>query len=273
MKVSLIKTLFLSLLLHLIIIGAKSDMLFFQKKEVTQKRKFKIHTIRNIGEEDKTKDYIQLAKKPKRKAIPKKSLAFNPIENEIIKKQEPVKKESVSSLLKPSEKGRIKFKAKANTLDLKKFLQSNPNQLSASSQLRKLDDTDALFNFEIPKGVKEDELNKQELVFYSFRKRAAVAYMNSFIKELNKFERQNPHLRFPMTKKLEEIAGRITYDENGDILKIETLKWSNIDKLQDFFLDVLNNMSSLPNPPDSLINEQRQFVVNFILTVNGTRFQ
>ena len=272
MRINLLKTLFLSLILHAIIIGVKSEILRPKNEQVSVSQKFKIHQIKNIGEQDKKKDYIQLAKKPQRKSISKKSLAFNPMKNDLIKKQES-KKETISSLLKTSEKSKIQFNPKANTLDLKSFLKSNPNQLSAMGQLKKLDDTDALFNFEVPKGVKEDELNKQELVFYSFRKRAAVAYMNSFIKELNQFERQNPHLRFPLTKKLEEIAGRITYDENGDILKIETLKWSKIDKLQDFFLEVLNNMSSLPNPPDALINEQRQFVVNFILTVNGTRFQ
>ena len=46
---------------------------------------------------------------------------------------------------------------------------------------------------------------------------------------------KNPHLRFPLTNNKEKIAGKITYDKNGDILKIETLKWTDIARLQDFF--------------------------------------
>ena len=107
-----------------------------------------------------------------------------------------------------------------------------------------------------------------ELVFYSFRKRTAIAYVNSFRKNLNIFETKNAHLQFPLTKQKETIAGKLTYDKNGDILRIETLKYTQIKKLQDFFMDVLKDMNTLPNPPKEIINSNDQFVVNFILSIN-----
>ena len=121
---------------------------------------------------------------------------------------------------------------------------------------------------EVPKGIKEDELNKHELVYYSFQKRTVMAYVNSFHKELNSFEKSNPHLRFPLTRQKQSLAGRVIYDQNGDILRIETLKYTNISKLQDFFMNVLKNMNSLPNPPKEIL-ENDQFAINFILSLNN----
>ena len=120
---------------------------------------------------------------------------------------------------------------------------------------------------EVPKGIPQDELNKYEQVFYSFQKRTVLAYINSFMHELNDFELQNPHLDFPIVQDPEQVAGKITYDHNGDILKIDTLKWSDEKKLQDFFMNVLKNMNSLPNPPKELLNKGT-FAINFVLSLN-----
>ena len=142
------------------------------------------------------------------------------------------------------------------------------NFVSATKILNSLDSTDVLIDMEIPKGVKEDELNKHELVFYGFQRRTVKAYINSFRKELNTFERTNPHLRFPLTKRKQKISSRITYDSNGDILKIETVKWTDVKKLQAFFMDVLQNMTSIPNPPKQILKDD-QFVINYVFTVNN----
>jgi hypothetical protein len=152
---------------------------------------------------------------------------------------------------------------------IKAFLKSAPQNFQSPTQvLSAIDETDVNINLEVPKGVPEDELNQHEQVFYSFQKRIVNAYINSFRKELNQFERKNPRLRFPLTKDKQKMAGRVIYDGNGDILKIQTLKWTNVDKLQGFFMDVLKNMSSLPNPPTEVL-ENEQFAINFVLTINN----
>ena len=68
---------------------------------------------------------------------------------------------------------------------IKDYLKSTSrHEQTPKELLSALDDTNVLFDLQVPKGVKEDELNKHELVFYSFRKRTALAYVNSFYKEL-----------------------------------------------------------------------------------------
>lgn len=239
--------------------------------ELVQTKPLKIQNMRTVGREDSMKKnltYIEVKKKTRQpKKVQLKDLSFAPLKNlslEKFKRTRPGKE----SLLKRKQKVRKK-KFSINNTTIKEFLQSTPKSLSSAQQLAKLDDANVVFDLEVPKGVKEDQLNKHELVFYSFRKRTAIAYVNAFQKNLNQFETKNPHLQFPLTKDSQTIAGKITYDKNGDILKIQTLKYTQIKKLQDFFMDVLQDMDSLPNPPKEVINSQDQFVINFILSINN----
>lgn len=227
--------------------------------------------LRTVGIKKGIKDAVPLQRKAKREEkdrISAKDLSFNPIENIPLEKFEKKTRPGKAALLKKQEK-KLNPKLSINNSKIKSFLADDSYNSSSAAQLARLDDAEVLFDLEVPKGVAEDELNKHELVFYSFRKRTALAYVNSFQKQLNKFEMTNPHLRFPLTSQPETIAGKITYDRNGDILRIETLKYTQIEKLQDFFMNVLQDMSSLPNPPEEVINESDQFVINFVLSVNS----
>ncbi len=71
-----------------------------------------------------------------------------------------------------------------------------------------------------------------------------------------------------MTSEKKVLSGRVIYDMNGDILRIQTQRLEDIAELKTFFLDVLNNMSSLPNPPEEII-ENKQFAINFVLVLNN----
>lgn len=242
----------------------------------TEKRSpLKIQNIRSIGKKSGKKDHVLLPKKKiskaqkKRKKINTKNLQFNSLQELDFEK---FKKKTVGKKARPSL---FKLKRKnsgpslsLNNEKIKNFIKSSPLNSDPLDQLKAFDDTNVFFDLQVPKGVAEDQLNKAELVFYSFRKRTAIAYVNSFRKELNSFERKNPHLNFPMTNFEETVSGTITYDKNGDILTIQSKKWTQITKLQDFFMDVLKNMSSLPNPPVELISEDEKFVINFVFTVN-----
>ncbi len=141
-----------------------------------------------------------------------------------------------------------------------------PAQDSASPGLA---NSNVAVNLEVPEGVSVNELNKFELMFYGFQRRTAINYINSFYKNLDKFHRSNPHLSFPMTESKQVMTGRLTYDEKGNIKQIKMIRWSNVDKLQDFFLDVLKDMDTLHNPPQALWKSTGEFSIYFSLIVNG----
>lgn len=238
----------------------------FKNKEPS---KFKIHSLRTVGletgAEEKSIFFEQKEVSKKRSPLKQASQLAPSFSTEEMKQVEV--KDST-----PTRNGLLPKKAikslSLNKKSIQSFLKNTPNEQSASQFLKAMQDTDTLVKLEVPKGVKEDELNKHELVFYSFQKRTALNYINSFYKKLNEFELKNPHLHFPLTDKKEKMIGRVVYDKNGNIIKINMLQWSNVEKLQDFFLDVLKEMTALPNPPDQIIQDE-QFTVFYALTING----
>jgi len=267
----LLLALTISFIVHLAIIwlGGSSG----SESKVAQKpHQFKVNSIRTVGvPEKKNKNMVHIPKQVKtqtptdKKQAPKgKELSLSDLSAKTAKVTPPT----------PSMKAPIKTGTKpiqALSLDNKSvqnFLQSTPNAGAAGEYAKAFGESDVVVEMEVPEGVPEDELNKYELVFYSFRKRTALNYINSFYTKLNDFQRANPHLRFPLTEDKESMTGRITYDEKGDIVRIKMLRWTNKKKLQEFFLQVLKNMNSLPNPPEIIIKDG-EFHVYYSLTVNG----
>ena len=114
-----------------------------------------------------------------------------------------------------------------------------------------------------------DELNEYELMFYGFQRRTAIGYVNSFYKKLDKFQRENPHIQFPMTDTKQVMTGRLTYDEKGNIKQIKMIRWTNVDRLQGFFEEVLKDMDTLHNPPKPLWSKTGEFSIFFSLVING----
>lgn len=141
--------------------------------------------------------------------------------------------------------------------------------LSGDPRVDQISATDILVNLEVPEGVEPDELNKYELMFYGFQRRTAINYVNSFYKNLDKFQRANPHIKFPVTDSRQVMTGRLTYDEKGNIKQIKMIRWSNEDKLQGFFEDVLKDMDVLHNPPQALWKKHGEFSIFFSFVVNG----
>lgn len=172
---------------------------------------------------------------------------------------------------KPKPSPRLNVSAldslKISKNNIREFLKTTPTGISAHQALNSLSLPDIQVKLDIPKGVKEDELNKRELVFYGFQRRTAIAYINSFYSQLNKFENKYPSLHFPLTQRKQKLTGRVSYDHEGNILKIESVKWSDQKKLQAFFMNVLKNINSLPNPPKEILSGD-QFAIYFTLSVN-----
>lgn len=141
--------------------------------------------------------------------------------------------------------------------------------LSGDPRARSLSNSDILVNLEVPEGVNPDELNEYELMFYGFQRRTAIGYVNSFYKKLDKFQRENPHIQFPMTDTKQVMTGRLTYDEKGNIKQIKMIRWTNVDRLQGFFEEVLKDMDTLHNPPKPLWSKTGEFSIFFSLVING----
>lgn len=154
---------------------------------------------------------------------------------------------------------------------IQQFAQSeNAATLSGDPRAATLSNSDILVNLEVPEGVNPDELNKYELMFYGFQRRTAIGYINSFYKHLDKFQRENPHKNFPLTETKQVMTGRLTYDSKGNIVQIKMVRWSNVDQLQDFFVEVLKDMDTLHNPPQALWEKNKgEFAIHFSLVING----
>ena len=146
---------------------------------------------------------------------------------------------------------------------------ANAAAISGDPRANQLSDTDIMVNLEVPEGVEPDELNKYELMFYGFQRRTAINYINSFYKKLDEFQRGNPHLHFPMTENKQIMTGRLTYDEKGNIKQIKMIRWSNEERLQGFFENVLKDMDVLHNPPQALWEKHGEFSIFFSFVVNG----
>lgn len=127
---------------------------------------------------------------------------------------------------------------------------------------------DAVVSMEVPDGVEIDELNKYELMFYSFQRRTALNYANSIMKNLNKFSRENPHYKFDQNSSI-VMTARLTYDEFGNVKQIKMIRWTHIDKVQNFFEDVVKGIDQLHNPPKALWEKSGEFSMFFTLEING----
>tara|TARA_Y100000768_G_C23990989_1_gene692945 strand:- start:8753 stop:9592 length:840 start_codon:yes stop_codon:yes gene_type:complete len=114
-----------------------------------------------------------------------------------------------------------------------------------------------------------DELNKDELVFYSFFNRVGEAYLHAFVEEINAYQKRYPSKKYslPFPEEPTEVMAEITYDENGDILRIKTLRWSDVGYFQDFFMNVMQALDALPNPPDELIKPDGTFSIKYSLKI------
>jgi len=281
------------LLVHILLLFInRPDIFKLSSNPTTEKRErvFKIQDIRTLGsKESKSHNMPYIASKtpPAPTISPRPLGQKTPNKDNLSLRDLMVGKESKSprstkqaSALAQTRPGKrpepfAKQKPALNAISLRgdqiqQFSSgANAAALSGDPRTRTLQDTDVMVNLEVPEGVTPDELNEFELMFYSFQRRTAINYINSFYKNLDKFQRENPHLQFPMTDQRQVMTGRLTYDEKGNIKQIKMIRWSNVDRLQDFFVDVLKDMDTLHNPPKLLWSKNGEFSIFFSLVLNG----
>lgn len=129
--------------------------------------------------------------------------------------------------------------------------------------------SDAVVSIEVPDGIEPDELNEYELMFYGFQRRTAINYINSILKNLDKFQKKYPNYKIPTSGAI-TMTARITYDSQGNVQQIKMIRWTHVDELQNFFEDVVKNMDQLHNPPKALWEKQGEFSMFYTLEIlNG----
>ncbi len=121
---------------------------------------------------------------------------------------------------------------------------------------------------EVPEGVAVDELNEFELQFYGFQKRLVSKYLNSIELQVREYEKRFSTQTLGVAGK-HTMTGRVTFDSEGNIKQIKMVRWTQADKLQSLFEDILKSMIALPNPPKMLRNTNGEFVVFYTLTVDN----
>lgn len=155
--------------------------------------------------------------------------------------------------------------------EFKNFSQSFPSGGLAISDMisgaQKIND--AVVSIEVPDGVEPDELNKYELMFYGFQKRTAINYVNSILKNLNKFQKKHPHYKLPSSARI-LMTARVTYDTEGNVMQIKMVRWTHVNEIQDLFENVVKDIDQLHNPPKALWEKQGQFSLYYTLEIlNG----
>lgn len=232
---------------------------------------FKIQEIRTVGEKNgnKNRSVFVAPKKvlPKPKPIdPFKAAAMldQPRKLEKITKtpQKFLKPSKAPTAIQQIEKNEP---SKSVTQVMQQIPSSYAGVVNSSPTLSK---TDVNVRVEMPEGVKEDELNEFELMFYTFQKRMMVKYVESIILQVREFEKTHPHRRiFPEGKHV--MTGRVVFDKEGNIKQIKMVRWTNVDDLQHIFEDALKSMYSLPNPPKFLWEKNGEFTVFYNFVVNN----
>ncbi len=155
--------------------------------------------------------------------------------------------------------------------DFKDFSRSFPSGDLAISDMitgaQKI--SDAVVSIEVPDGIEPDELNEYELMFYGFQKRTAINYVNSILRNLDRFQKKYPNYRIPTTGRI-TMTARITYDPEGNVQQIKMIRWTHVNELQNLFEDIVKNIDQLHNPPKALWEKNGEFSMFYTLEIlNG----
>ena len=171
-------------------------------------------------------------------------------------------KSNYSFSSKPPLKQRLRKQQQQLQGDVLQNLAANPSFASALS--------DKGFNvqFDPPEGIKEDELNSIEKIFYSFQKRTYETYLNSFLKNYYSTLTSNPNLKKDLRSQRHRLNARVQFDRQGHILSVKILKSSESDSVHDLFETTLDDMRSIPNPPKDLLGKDGNFTIYYSLYIN-----
>ena len=129
--------------------------------------------------------------------------------------------------------------------------------------------SDAAIGIENPDGVEPDELNQNELVYYGFQKRMLVGYINTMVKEIEKFGiKHRRTFKLDLNTKL-LMTARLTYDSEGNVVQIKMIRWTHVNEIQNLFETSMKNLNRLNNPPKMLWDKKGEFNVFYNFTITS----
>ncbi len=243
-----------------------------------EKQYIKVKSFRTVGVKNGKKNEFSSPTKtqPSKSNSGKKSVNLSQLgsigkstKTESIKKPQktqPLKfkneKSNFSFTAKPPLKQRMRKQQQQLQGDVLKNLAANPSYANALSNKG--------FNvqFDPPEGIREDELNSIEKIFYSFQKRTYEKYLNSFLNTYYSTLTSNPNLRNDLSSDRHRLNARVQFDKNGFIISVKILKSSNSDSVHNLFETTLDKMRSIPNPPKDLLGKDGNFTIYYSLYIN-----
>ena len=182
-----------------------------------------------------------------------------------IPKPSPTSPLSLQSLRQPTPAPLVATRGSAQPF----FNPSSPGGLSHPSDTSILQRSDLDIQFDPPEGVSEDELNDAEKTFWSFRKRVYQTFASSVLSTYRRLLLKRPQLQKTIKKvENQHMAGKMVFDENGDILRIKMIRLSESDDLQLLFENSLRNIHKIPNPPQGLLSRDRELTLYYQLIIN-----
>ena len=119
-----------------------------------------------------------------------------------------------------------------------------------------------------PQGLPLDELNSLERKFYAFKRRVNQYYVATFMQTYQHFLLAHPNFNdYLATLNSQQLTGRLTYDEQGNLMATKIQRWSDDDLLESLFEQVLAKLSTIQNIPREFLNHEQQLVIyyNFYL--------
>ena len=246
------------------------------RDEKMEERVLNIREIRTLGDKNsKLKDRVLVTKDQAKKPLQDPFAAAAKMNEPLLKPQP--KSEPKKLAQETIQKNPYRPEAPATALEklmtrvepvtqVASRTQGGGAQLGGSPTLTK-----SLMNMQVetPEGVSMDELNKFELMFYGFQKRMMEKYFSSIVLNVRNYEK-----RYSMKTLIPEgqhtMTGRVTFDSEGNIKQIQMVRWTQADKLQAMFEDILKSMQTLPNPPKMLRNKDGEFVVFYTFLIDNT---
>ncbi|MBT7608133.1 MAG: hypothetical protein HN576_00150 [Bacteriovoracaceae bacterium] len=238
------------------------------------KSKVKINGAKKIAPRPSTAK-ISVAKKVKEKIkmVSKNAISFKslkPVGKIKIKKLRHLSKDLKISKDSNIRAPNVTIETKRSIERQKSIKKDLMNQLGPGSVNAQLaNKSEFKIQFETPEGVNEDELNSAEKMYYSFQKRTFESYFHSFLKSYNERLRSHPQLKKLLQVERHKLTGRVTFDDQGNIVSIKMLKWSQSDEVQNLFEATLKEIRSLPNPPRALLQrDSKQLNIYYQLQIN-----
>lgn len=124
-------------------------------------------------------------------------------------------------------------------------------------------------SFDPPEGVKLDELNSLEKIYYSFQKRTWEVYVQSFLQTYERLSLEKPRIKRRFDNEMHVMSGKILFDKDGNIISIKIIRSSTDDDLHELFEETLKKINSLPNPPKDLVEREGNFTIYYQLKIGS----